>query len=130
MKQEERQKLVNYRISRAKETLQEIEILIQNELWNTSINRLYYACYYAVIALLANNDIKAQTHAGVRQMFGLHFIKTEVISKDIGKFYSDIFDKRLTGDYDDFIDYSKEDIIGLFKPAKKLILTIDKLLED
>lgn len=41
MKQEERKKLVNYRISRAKETLQEIEILIQNELWNTSINRSY-----------------------------------------------------------------------------------------
>ncbi len=130
MKQDERQELVNYRISKAKDTIQEIEILIQNKLWNTAINRLYYACYYAVSALLANNDINAQTNAGARQMFGLHFIKKEVISKDLGKFYSDIFDKRQTGDYNDFIDYSEEDVLGLYEPAKKLILRIDNLLED
>ncbi len=129
MKQNERQELVLYRISKAKETIQEIDILIQNKLWNTAINRLYYACYYAVSALLAQKDINAQTHAGVRQMFGLHFIKAELISKDLGKFYSEIFDKRLTGDYDDFIDYSEEDIIELYDPAKELILTIDSLLD-
>ena len=43
MTQDERNELVNYRISRAKETLSEIELFIQNELWNTAINRLYYA---------------------------------------------------------------------------------------
>lgn len=103
-------------------------MLIQNELWNTAINRLYYACYYAVIALLVKNDIQVQTHAGVRQMFGLHFIKAELISKELGKFYTDIFDKRLTGDYDDFVDYSREEIIELFEPAKKFVNTIEKIL--
>jgi len=130
MKQNEKQELVKYRVYKAKETIQEIEILIENKLWNTAVNRLYYACYYAVSALLAQKDINAQTHAGVRQMFGLHFIKTELISKDLGKFYSEIFDKRLTGDYDDFIDYSEKDIIELYGPAKKLILTIDSLLKN
>ncbi|MBN1250872.1 MAG: HEPN domain-containing protein [Bacteroidales bacterium] len=128
MTQDERNELVNYRILRAKETLSEIELLIQNELWNTAINRLYYACYYAVIALLVKNDIQVQTHAGVRQMFGLHFIKAELISKELGKFYTDIFDKRLTGDYDDFVDYSREEIIELFEPAKKFVNTIEKIL--
>ena len=37
-------------------------------------------------------------------MFGLHFIKTKLISKDLGKFFSNIFNMRQTGDYDDFID--------------------------
>ena len=83
-----------------------------------------------VIALLVKNDIKAQTHAGVRQMFGLHFVKTGLISKELGKFYTDIFDKRLTGDYDDFIDYSKEEIIELFEPAKEFVYTVGKLLSD
>jgi uncharacterized protein (UPF0332 family) len=129
MKQNGKQELVGYRISRAKETIREIEILIQNKLWNTAINRLYYACYYAVNALLAQHDINAQTHAGARQMFGLHFVKTELISKDLGKFYSEIFDKRLTGDYDDFIDYTEDDILDLYEPAKELIHSIDTLLK-
>lgn len=128
MNEIERKELVDYRIRRALETLREVSLHIENELWNTSINRLYYACYYSVIALLISKGIKAQTHAGVRQMFGLHFIKTGLIDKESGSFFSNIFDKRLTGDYNDFIDYTKEDILELINPAKDFIEEIQKLL--
>ncbi len=129
MNELERKELVSYRIKRANDTLNEIELLVENQFWNTAVNRLYYACYYAVIALLVKNKIKAQTHGGVRQMFGLHFIKTGLIDKELGKYYSDIFDKRQTGDYDDFIDYIKEDVIELITPAKQLLEEIEKLVE-
>jgi len=128
MNDSEREELILYRISRILHTLQEVDILIENQLWSTAINRLYYACYYAVIALLLKNNLNPQTHAGVRQMFGLHFIKTGIISSDLGKFYSDIFDKRLTGDYDDFIVMREEDVIGLVPSAKELILTIKEIV--
>ena len=128
MNETERKELVDYRIRRAHNTLGEVNLHIENELWNTTVNRLYYACYYAVIALLISKGIKAQTHAGVRQMFGLHFIKTGLINKELGSFYSNIFDKRLTGDYDDFIDYTKENVLELIKPAKDFIEEIQKLL--
>ena len=110
MNDNERLELVKYRLERAKSTLKEVEIHIQNKLWNTAINRLYYACYYAVIALLLNQKITTQTHAGSRQMFGLHFIKTNQIDKQLGKFYTDLYDKRQTGDYGDFIEFSKDDV--------------------
>jgi len=118
----------NYRISRARETLKEVDKHVENELWNTAVNRLYYACYYAVIALLISKEIKAQTHAGARQMFGLHFVKTGIVDKELGRYYSNIFDKRLTGDYEDFIDYKKEDVLALIKPARTFIQEIEKLL--
>ena len=101
---------------------------MENKLWNTAVNRLYYACYYAVIALLIDKDINAQTHSGVRQMFGLHFIKSGLIDKDSGKFYTDIFDMRQTGDYDDYIDFRKEDVLDLIEPANELISKIEMLL--
>jgi uncharacterized protein (UPF0332 family) len=129
MNELERKELISYRIKRANDTLNEIELLVENQLWNTAVNRLYYACYYAVIALLVKNKIEAQTHGGVRQMFGLHFIKTGLIDKELGKYYSDIFDKRQTGDYDDFVDYIKEDVIELITPAKQLLEEIEKLVE-
>jgi uncharacterized protein (UPF0332 family) len=128
MNQEERQKLVKYRIKKARATFSEVFLHIENKLWNTAVNRLYYACYYAVIALLIDKDIHAQTHSGVRQMFGLHFIKTGIIDKEAGKFYTDIFDLRQTGDYDDYIDFKKEDVLELIEPANELISKIETLL--
>ena len=128
MNQEERQELVKYRITKARETFNEVGLHVENKLWNTAVNRLYYACYYAVIALLIDKDIKAQTHSGVRQMFGLHFIKSGLIDKDSGKFYTDIFDMRQTGDYDDYIDFRKEDVLDLIEPANELISKIEMLL--
>ena len=62
-------------------------------------------------------------------MFGLYFIKTEIIPKDLGKFYSDIFDMRQTGDYDDFVDFSEEDVLQILEPAKSLVAKIQTLLE-
>jgi uncharacterized protein (UPF0332 family) len=90
---------------------------------------LYYACYYAVNALLLSKKIQAQTHAGIRQLFGLHFVKTGRIDKELGKFYSIIFDKRLTGDYDDFVDHKKEDVLFLKSKAEKFIQETDKLID-
>lgn len=70
MNQKERAEIVKYRIERARETYREVEVLIANEFWNGAVNRLYYACFYAVIALLIQNGIDTQTHVGARQMFG------------------------------------------------------------
>lgn len=120
--------LVSYRLKRARETLSEVQLHIDNELWSTAINRIYYACYYAVSALLVNRNIKAKSHSGIRHMFGLHFIKTGIVPKNLGKFYSDIFDMRHTGDYDDFVEFSKEDVSDVIEPAKDLILRIENLI--
>lgn len=67
---------INYRLHRAKEALEEANILARNEKWNAVVNRLYYASFYAVIALLLKNDIETQSHDGARTQFGLSFVKT------------------------------------------------------
>ena len=130
MTEKERLEMVAHRITRAKETLKEVDLHIDNQLWATAINRLYYACFYAVSGLLLKNDIKVQSHAGTRQMFGLHFIKSDIIPKELGKFYSNIFNLRHTGDYDDFIEFDKEDVLINLEPAKKLIQRIEELVKS
>lgn len=123
------EELIQYRIQRSFETLQEAESMIENEFWNASINRIYYACFYAVGALLLSKDINSSTHKGLRQMFGLHFVQTGIVSKEFGKFFSDLFDKRQTGDYDDFVSYDKETATYLFTTAKEFIKVIKNLVE-
>lgn len=63
-------------------------------------------------------------------MFGLYFIKTGVIEKDFGKFYSRLFDLRHTGDYDDFIDSTKEQVLDLLQPAVNLIMKIELIINE
>jgi len=126
----EREAIVTYRLEKAKETLIEAEGNIEMKYWHTAANRLYYACYYAVSALLIANGFTAQTHSGVIHMFGLHFIKTCKISKELGKFYSDVFELRQTGDYSDIISIEENEVKPMLKPAKEFIQTIQNLIVE
>ena len=127
--EEKRNAIVAYRLENAYKKLNEIPILIEHELWDTAINRLYYACYYAVTALLINSDIEAKTHAGVRRMLALHFTKTEKLSIEMNKFYTDLFDSRQTSDYADFIYFDRETVEELHKQAIVFIDAIKRLID-
>lgn len=121
---------VQYRLHRAKETISEIEILIRNEYWNTAINRLYYACFYAVGALLVKNGIETSSHSGVRLKFGQLFVQNGKISKDLAKLYTDLFEKRQKGDYNDFFDFDGETVQRLYEPSKLFIQKIEELINE
>lgn len=122
--------LVVYRLERANETLLEAQILIENNFFNAAVNRIYYACYYAVIALLVKNRISAHSHSGVKQMLGLHFVVNGKLSTENARFYNQIFNDRITGDYDDFITYKKEMVEEMLPKAKSLITAINQLIDQ
>ncbi|MEN6588893.1 MAG: HEPN domain-containing protein [Proteiniphilum sp.] len=94
--------LVAYRLERAKDTVQEAVDMLEKDHYNAAVNRLYYACYYAVSALLVKNNIQAHTHSGVKQMFGMSFIVNGKLPRTYNITYTELFDKRHSGDYDDF----------------------------
>lgn len=121
---------INYRLQKARETISEVEILIENQLWNTAVNRMYYACFYAVGASLLSKGIRTSTHSGCLQKFGQFYISTGIISKDLGRHYSVLFEKRIKSDYDDFIDFDKDTTLELFEPSKQLIEKIEELLKE
>ena len=120
--------LVKYRLARAKETFEEAQILAEREKWNAAINRLYYSAYYAVMAILLHSGLKPTTHNGAKSNFTEHFIKTNIISKELGKIYSQLFTLRHKGDYDDFFNFQKDQVIPYFSTVKELINVIEKLV--
>ncbi len=68
--------LVSYRLQRARETLADARILADAGRWNPCVNRLYYACFYAVSALLVQEGLSSSKHTGLRSLFNRHFVKT------------------------------------------------------
>lgn len=119
---------ISYRLQKAIDSYKDAKLLAQNDRWNASVNRLYYSCFYAIIALLYKNDIKTQTHDGVRTQFGLKFVKTGKIEKKYGKLYSKLFDYRLKGDYGDFFDFDQELVDPLFKPVEDLLNILKSII--
>lgn len=86
------------------------------------------ACYYAATALLIKNGIEAQTHAGVRQMLGLHFIRTGKLTVELGNYYSNLFAKRQSGDYDVYIFFDKNTVETIYPQANEFIAGIVNLI--
>jgi len=122
--------LVKYRLERAKETLEDAQLLIESRRWNSAINRLYYSAFYAVIALLLNENHKTTTHNGVKSIFSEQFIKKNIISQEFGKKYSQLFTWRQKGDYADLFDFTEEKVLPYYDFVKKFIQQIEKTIND
>lgn len=121
MKMENKNDYILYRLEKAYDTFDDVGILAEKNKWNTVVNRLYYSCFYAVIALLIKHDVQTKSHDGARNQFSLNFIKTGIFDKSMGKLFSKLFDYRIKGDYGDFFDYDKEIVEPLIPLTKKFI---------
>lgn len=124
----DRIEVVRYRLEKANRTYKEAVGSIKNGYVETAANRLYYAAYYAVSALLISYKYEASTHNGVIQMFGKAFLKNNIIDKKYGKIFNQLFSLRLTGDYEDrHILDMKTEVLPLVEPAKELIDLVSEM---
>ena len=121
--------LVSHRLARADETLEDARILAESGRWNACVNRLYYACFYAVSALLILEGISSSKHSGIRSLSNRDFVKTEKIPKEIAKIYNDLFERRQEGDYIDFVTFEEKQVMPWIPKAEKLITTIKAFIE-
>ena len=122
--------IVNHRFQRAQETLEETKKICEIGLWHSAANRLYYACYYAVTALLIKNGYFAHTHNGVLTLLGKHFVLEGIISKKQNELYRKIFELRQKGDYGDWVIIDEQIMKPLIEPAEQFIKTIEKLINQ
>lgn len=74
--------------------------------------------------------MNAHTHSGAIGLFGLHFIKTGIIDSELGKFYSQLFELRQTGDYDDWKEVTEADIMPLIPIAEMFLDAVENLIRE
>ena len=89
----EETELVRFRVSRAHETLDEARLMVANGHLHASVNRIYYACFYAILALFAQEGLTSSKHSGIRSLFNIHFVKTGKLSKETASTYNDLFEQ-------------------------------------
>jgi hypothetical protein len=126
---EEIRTLVLYRLERAHEALEEANILFERGHANTFVNRLYYACYYAVSALLLAKGLSSAKHSGIRSLFHQNFARTGVVKTELVQLYGRLFDNRQKGDYADLIRFDLNAVRAWYDEAQKFVEIIEDLIK-
>ena len=121
--------LIQYRLRRARETLGEAALLAHANHWNGCVNRLYYACFYAVTALLLSKGLSAATHAGVRSLFNEHFVRSGRVPGEMARFFNGLLDERQHGDYADLAEFDETEVRPWVADARRFVAFIAGMLE-
>lgn len=127
---EERKAVVIYRIEKAERTLEQAQSNIPMKYWELVANRMYYAAYYAVSALLIADRHTAKTHEGNIRIFGLEYVKTERVPVETGKLYNKLFTLRITGDYNDHYGLEEQDVLPLLQPTIDLVNMASRMAKE
>jgi uncharacterized protein (UPF0332 family) len=81
--------------------LSDANLMLESESYRSAVDRAYYAMFHAARAALHSESVDLpKTHAGVRNLFGQHFLVSGKLSKDLGQWLSQAFRLRQQGDYE------------------------------
>ena len=121
--------LVDYRRKRAKETLDDAGQLFNLGSLFSAVNRIYYAMFYEVIAILLTKGLSSPKHSGVKSLFNREFVKTGKVSIESGRLFARMFDFRQKGDYEDFVSFEADKVKEWLDDAKLFIKELEDLID-
>lgn len=127
---EKKDSLVRYRLEQAKEAIDDAVFLFENNRGLRSVvNRIYYAMFYAVLALLVTEPFQGSKHSGVIGYFNKRFIREGVFPPEAGKYLNLAFEARQESDYKEFSELTIENVQELLSHARTFIEEVRKYLK-
>ena len=84
--------------------------------------------FYAVSALAFSHGFSTSSHSQLRGYFNREFVKTGVIPTHHGRAYGVAFDSRKKGDYDDLVEFEKEQVWAMLVEAEHFLDVIGTLI--
>lgn len=122
---ESRQHAVRARLKQAKETLEESETLFDQGYWRGTINRAYYAMFYAVLALAALKGVVISKHTHAISFLDKEFVNKGIFPKEISRALHINFDERQTNDYGEIWEVDRSEAKDTLKEAKGFVRTLE-----
>ena len=122
--------LIKYRLMRANETLEDARILFAKGKLFSTVNRIYYAMFYAVNGLLLTKSLSSAKHSGILGLFNKGFVKRGIVEKELGRFYNEMFEFRQKADYKDLVKFKEGDARLWLNKAAEFVSSINSLAEN
>lgn len=121
--------LITYRMERAAESLEAARLMRDNGMLTSAMNRIYYAMFYAVQAVLITKDASFSKHGQVKGYFNKEFVHKCLFSVQMGKIYNKAFEYRQKFDYVDFEVPTTDMLDEFVEHAKDFIGEVRLFLE-
>jgi uncharacterized protein (UPF0332 family) len=122
--------MIQVRLRQAHESLKEAKALYQSGFWRGTINRAYYAMFYATLALTAFRQEVTHKHSGVISFFDREFVKTGLFDKEYSKSLHLAFQRRQENDYGDLLNTSSDEAQQAIKEAQDFITAVEEYLKS
>lgn len=119
-----------YRLQNAEDTLDTARLCFENKHYKDTINRCYYAAFYAVKAVLALEEKDFKRHKDAVAYFNQNYVATEIFQREIGKRLGRLKRKRESSDYDDFYVASYDEALEQFEAAGLIVNSVKTYLKD
>lgn len=120
--------LVNSRLQQAQDSLAEGQLLLQSQFYKGSVNRFYYAMFYATLALLVIRQLGTSKHTGAISLFDREFVKPGIFDKEMSVWLHTTFELRLEADYADLTEISPEEAQECYHHAREFLSRVSKFL--
>jgi len=127
---ENQTELIKYRIEQANNTISEVEILIEKNLLNLAINRIYYGMFYMLLALALKKGFKTSKHNQLIGWFNKEYVKTGTTNQKFGKIANKAYEDRTDGDYGIFVQFEKDEVLLKFEDMKEFITELETLISN
>ena len=130
LKEEERQIIIRLELEKADSIFAENEGLVEKGYWNTLANRLYYALFHAVSALLVSDGREVGSHKGAAIRFHQYYVKTGIFTEEEGSFFSQMETLREKSDYNCFFNVTETDIVSKIAPTSSFIEKVKQYVTE
>lgn len=128
MKQAQLQALLRYRLEQAHETLHEAEILLAEDALRGTVNRAYYAMFYALLTLLATRQLGTSKHSGAISLFDREFVKPGLFPRELSRSLRLGFNLRQTHDYGEMVEIDRPTAQQSLTNAREFVEAVETYL--
>ena len=118
------------RLNLAKETMRDADLLFANGSYRGAANRIYYAVFHCMRAVLALEEVDFKKHSAVISYFRHNYIANGKLPIEFSDLIGITFDLRSDCDYDDNANPEKDDIADLLSRLGKVVEITEKYLKE
>lgn len=124
----QKEMLVKYWFEKAHESLESARNEYENGRLSFAVNRIYYACFYALTAVLRDRGSMFKRHKGLRSALHRDLVKNGIVKERWGKFFDDLFESRQRGDYTPMVTFERDQVEEFLQESEHFLTEMKKIV--
>jgi uncharacterized protein (UPF0332 family) len=117
-------------LQKARDNIRAAKLLAEDELYDISISRAYYAMFYVAEAFLSGEGLTFSKHSAVISAFGKHFAKTEKLPAKFHRYLIEGENSRNVADYDTEGGLSKDEALMQIGRVEEFMEFAEKMIDS